>query len=55
MGKYTFYDTKLVDVEYLPVLIEDFGQPLFLEGERKRLILEAMKDASQKLARDTAQ
>lgn len=49
IGKYTFYDDKLIDVEYLPIYIENWGQPKFLEGESKDLILNKMKMESEKL------
>lgn len=50
IGKYTFYDKKLIDVEFLPVLIEGYGQPYFLTGEAKKNVLENMKVQSQKLS-----
>ena len=50
VGKYTFYDDKLVDVEYLPVQIENYGQPYFLTGDKKRVILDEMKAESLKLS-----
>lgn len=46
IGKYTFYDDKLVDVEYLPIQIRNFGQPSFLEGMKKKSILEKMQEES---------
>ncbi|MBI2611652.1 CapA family protein [Candidatus Gottesmanbacteria bacterium] len=46
VGKYTFYDDSLIDVEFLPIFIEDWGQPYFLEGEEKRAILGRMKKES---------
>ena len=49
VGKYTFYDNKLVDVEFLPILIENYGQPHFLTGDAKKGILESMKLQSEKL------
>lgn len=49
VGKYVFYGKDLVDVEYLPVGIKDFGQPYFLEGERKQKILDEMYAESLKL------
>lgn len=49
VGKYTFYDGWLIDAEYLPILIENYGQPRFLSGEDKVLILENMKAQSEKL------
>ena len=50
VGYYTFYDDQLIDVEFLPILIEDYGQPYFLEGEAKQSILEEMKNASFNLS-----
>ena len=46
VGKYTFYDNELIDVEFLPILIEDYGQPYFLEDAEKQSILEEMQKAS---------
>jgi poly-gamma-glutamate synthesis protein (capsule biosynthesis protein) len=46
VGKYTFYDNSLVDVEYFPVLIENYGQPTFLTGDEKKMILDDMKKQS---------
>lgn len=50
VGKYAFYDNQLVDVEYFPLQIQDFGQPYFLEGERKKQIFTEMLYESQILA-----
>lgn len=50
VGKYTFFDNKLVDAEFLPVKIIDYGQPYFLEGTDKEKILEEMKTSSIKLS-----
>jgi poly-gamma-glutamate capsule biosynthesis protein CapA/YwtB (metallophosphatase superfamily) len=49
VGRYTFYDNQLVDVEFLPILIEDFGQPGWLEGEAKQRILDRLKTETTKL------
>ena len=46
VGRYTFYEDKIVDVEFLPVKIENFGQPYFLEGPEKEQILKGIKDES---------
>lgn len=51
VGKYTFYKNNLIDVEYFPVEIIDYGQPYFLEGERKQKILDEMKNESIERAR----
>ena len=53
VGKYTFYNKELVDVEYFPLIIEDFGQPHFVDGEQKKQILEDMKLQSEILARNS--
>lgn len=50
VGKYTFYDNKLVDAEFLPVLIENYGQPYFLVGDAKKDILKSMKIQSEALS-----
>lgn len=49
IGKYTFFDDKLVDVEFLPIEIFDFGQPRFASGEKKRMILDEIKSESEKI------
>lgn len=50
IGKYTFYDDKLVDVEFLPIQIENYGQPYFLTGDKKKDILDSMGKQSVKLS-----
>lgn len=50
IGRYTFYDKQLIDVEYLPLQIQNYGQAEFLEGEKSRSILEEMKQQSYALA-----
>lgn len=54
VGRYVFYDKKLVDVEYLPVKIMDFGQPYFLEGSEKEKILSEMASASAEVTKLTS-
>lgn len=46
VGRYVFYEGKLVDVEYLPVRIMDYGQPYFLDGASKGVVLDSMYQAS---------
>lgn len=46
VGRYTFYDDKLIDAQFFPIYIKDYGQPQFLEGERKEKILEEMQKGS---------
>lgn len=49
VGKYTFYDKQLIDVEYLPIQIENYAQPYFLEGIKKQSVLDEMIKESLKL------
>lgn len=48
-GRYVFYENRLIDVEFLPVLISDYGQPSFLEDQRKEKILTTMRKESEVL------
>ncbi len=50
IGKYTFYDDKLVRVEYIPTLIENYAQPRPLQGAEAQAVLDGMKAASEQLA-----
>ena len=52
VGKYTFYDNKLIDAEFVPLQIENYGQPYFLSGNEKQKILDEMKKESLKLQSD---
>lgn len=49
VGKYTFYESKLVDIEFLPVLIENYGQPNWLEGSAKQKMIQKVKEKSAAL------
>jgi poly-gamma-glutamate synthesis protein (capsule biosynthesis protein) len=51
LGKYTFYDDKLVGVEFIPTIIENYAQPRLLEGEERQAALDEMKAASEELAK----
>jgi len=50
IGRYTFYDNKLIGVEFLPIVIQDYGQPNFPDLTRSKSILDSMRDESLKLA-----
>ncbi|MCG2739593.1 MAG: CapA family protein [Syntrophaceae bacterium] len=45
----TFYHNQLIDIELLPVLIENYSQPRWLVGEEGRQILEELEQISRKL------
>lgn len=54
VGKYTFSDAALVSVEFIPVLIHDWAQPVPLEGEEAQAVLDRMRGASETLAQSLA-
>jgi len=49
IGRYTFYDGELVDVQFVPVRIEDYARPVPLEGEEAQAALDGMHQASLSL------
>ena len=50
IGKYTFYDDKLIDAEFFPLQIENYGQPYFLTGDKKQKILYEIGKASMMMS-----
>lgn len=50
VGRYTFYDDKIIDVEFIPIEIIEYGQATLLEKTRKQQILEQMKNSSKTLS-----
>jgi poly-gamma-glutamate capsule biosynthesis protein CapA/YwtB (metallophosphatase superfamily) len=54
LGQYTFYDAQLIDIEFLPLQINDYGQAVFLDGIDKQRILNEMKKESLLRAEDLA-
>ncbi len=50
IGKYTFYDDVLIGVEYTPTLIENYAQPVPMQGAERQAVLDGMKAASEELA-----
>jgi poly-gamma-glutamate capsule biosynthesis protein CapA/YwtB (metallophosphatase superfamily) len=49
VGRYTFYENRLVKAEFLPVVIADESQPRFVAGAEAETILTKMRDASRLL------
>lgn len=47
VGKYTFDQTGLVNVGFIPVIIEDYSQPRFASKTEAEKILTSMKQTSQ--------
>lgn len=52
VGKYTFYKKQLVDVEYTPIQINDYGQPNFVDLSQANSILEDMRKQSEILVNE---
>jgi poly-gamma-glutamate capsule biosynthesis protein CapA/YwtB (metallophosphatase superfamily) len=46
IGLYTFYGKELVDIEFLPLQINDYGQPFFLLDSDKQSVLDKMRTES---------
>jgi poly-gamma-glutamate synthesis protein (capsule biosynthesis protein) len=50
VGRYTFYDKLLVGVDFVPVLSQDYAQPVPMQGAEAQAVLVAMQAASAELA-----
>jgi poly-gamma-glutamate capsule biosynthesis protein CapA/YwtB (metallophosphatase superfamily) len=50
VGKYTFYDTTLIGVEFTPVRIDNYAQPVVLQGQEREDVLDTMRQATEDLA-----
>jgi poly-gamma-glutamate synthesis protein (capsule biosynthesis protein) len=50
VGKYTFYDERLVRAEYHPVRSIDYGQPVPMSGPEAQAVLDGMKASSEAIA-----
>lgn len=46
VGKYTFFDRELVDVEFLPIQIEEYGQPRFISRENAKEVFSKLQAGS---------
>lgn len=49
VGKFTFDQDSLIDAEFLPIEIQGWGQPTFVQGEKKQSLLNQLKNESLKL------
>lgn len=52
VGIYTFFGNKLVDIQYIPIVIKDYGQPYFPNVQEGQKIIDGMKAVSEKLSTD---
>lgn len=48
ISKLYLYQSKVIDIEILPIKIVDYGQPFFIEGEEKEKILKEFEEISFK-------
>jgi poly-gamma-glutamate synthesis protein (capsule biosynthesis protein) len=53
IGKYTFYDNRLIGIDYTPVKIRDYGQPEILTGAEKTAVLDLLRDSSLDLEKNS--
>lgn len=51
IGRYTFYDEKLIGVEFIPTIVENYAQPVPLKGDEAQNVLDDMRDASERWRR----
>ena len=51
IGRYTFYDRALVQVEYVPVLIENYARPVPMQSKEAQAVLDQIRAASEEWAR----
>ena len=49
IGKYIFYENKLIDAQFTPIKIRNYGQAYLPEGKESQKILDKLKEESQKL------
>ena len=49
VGRHLFYQKKLVDSQFFPVIIQDYSQPRWLKGKEKEKIIEKLKTISFQL------
>jgi poly-gamma-glutamate synthesis protein (capsule biosynthesis protein) len=50
VGRYTFYDSALVGVEFTPVLSQDYARPVPMVGTEAQAVVDSMRAASEQLA-----
>lgn len=50
IGKYTFYDDTLIGVDFTPILIENYAQPVPMTGQERQDTLDIMKKDTADLA-----
>ncbi len=51
IGRYTFYDDKLIGLEIVPTLIENRAQPVPMQDADAQAVLDTMRTASERWQR----
>jgi poly-gamma-glutamate capsule biosynthesis protein CapA/YwtB (metallophosphatase superfamily) len=54
IGKYTFYDNALIGVDFTPVLIQNYAQPVPMIGDQRQQTLDIMKQDTAEVAAKVA-
>ena len=54
IGKYTFYDKTLIGVDFTPVLIQNYAQPVPMTGDQRQQTLDIMKQDTVEVAAKVA-
>ncbi len=54
IGKYTFYDNTLIGVDFTPVLIQNYAQPVPMTGDQRQQTLDIMKQDTDEVAAKVA-
>ena len=50
IGKYTFYEDTLIGVDYIPIRIDNYAQPVPMVGDERQAVLDTMKKDTDELA-----
>jgi poly-gamma-glutamate capsule biosynthesis protein CapA/YwtB (metallophosphatase superfamily) len=54
IGKYTFYDNTLIGVDFTPVLIQNYAQPVPMTGDQRQQTLDIMKQDTDEVTAKVA-
>jgi poly-gamma-glutamate synthesis protein (capsule biosynthesis protein) len=54
IGKYMFYDDTLIGVDFTPVLIQNYAQPVPMTGDQRQQTLDIMKQDTDEVAAKVA-
>ena len=52
LGKYTFNNKQLINIEFIPIIIENYSQPRFATETEANNILQRMKESSSEISKE---